>query len=295
MPITLLAIVVGPYLAVSIVYAVYSRWGPKRPALPGPKPLPTKRIDISLLPAANQPENSALLSLPLELRWCIYEQALGGRQIRLEIHDDLPNHRRVVRTKCYVYLRNERNMERVDGPIVALLLTCRQVYHEAQPILLAQNTFWLDPFKHSARAVFLASLGLFALPQLRSLGVEYHSFPHNRWFIHASLNLPSEMQALQSLTCLFHDNAEVYSPETHTATYNPCILLDSPWGHSVCEIKTLREFKLVFTFGGEVMDIEDKRWKELERKCVCSFSPSLVSILTVMQLDGSRRETEASL
>ncbi|KAJ7063729.1 hypothetical protein C8F01DRAFT_1134102 [Mycena amicta] len=249
-----------------------------RPALPGPEPLPTQRIDISLsLRRAAKQQQSALLSrLPLELRRCIYEQALGGRQIRLQILDDWPNQRRFVRAKCYYYsdVRTElegngnTNTETADRPTVALLRACRQIYLEAQPILLAQNTFCF--VEYDLQTILPASLGLFALPQLRSLCVEFPGFPHDMSYL---LGYPPQllsemhMPALQRLTFRFHDN-DSYSPEVHTATQDPRILLDTPWGGLVRKLTTLEEVRMVFMFRGVQVDVEDKRWKELERLCL---------------------------
>ncbi|KAJ6562308.1 hypothetical protein B0H19DRAFT_1144128 [Mycena capillaripes] len=60
-----------------------------------------------------------LLELPLELRQCIYEYALGGRVIRLEL-------------VIYAHPLPQRT-GKVPADIIpaALLLTCRQAYIEA--------------------------------------------------------------------------------------------------------------------------------------------------------------------
>jgi len=153
-----------------------------------PPPLPTARIDICQRPGAlaEQPPNCHLLKLPLELRRCIYEYAVGGRVIRLRLRvpfgrTDYP-HQEVFAT--YHFDSDDLNGtankpgEPAAGIPLALLLSCRQVYLEALPILHGRNIFHFPVSDFTS--IFLAALGEFTLPDIRNVYLN-HSHPVPYW------------------------------------------------------------------------------------------------------------------
>ncbi|KAK7024069.1 hypothetical protein R3P38DRAFT_2627745 [Favolaschia claudopus] len=100
---------------------------------------PTARIDIFKRSAADQPHHS-FFKLPPELRLWIYEELLGRRVAQLVWS------RGIVRAKFFLPVEDpQHNPQGViflaDRVTTAIILSCRQAYHEALPILYGQNTF----------------------------------------------------------------------------------------------------------------------------------------------------------
>ncbi|KAJ7262043.1 hypothetical protein C8J57DRAFT_1336055, partial [Mycena rebaudengoi] len=157
--------------------------------LPDPDPLPTDRIDIGQTKITPQAEACHLLSLPLELRQLIFETALGLRVLSLWLDAD----------PAYDYQRLLVRVKRDSVLPVALLRTCRQVYLEALPILHQRNTFRLDT--ESAPGIILGGLGLYSLPNIRSVEVEFYDGGGDTRFSAACRLL--EAAGLESVTLLF--------------------------------------------------------------------------------------------
>ncbi|KAF7295873.1 hypothetical protein HMN09_01130800 [Mycena chlorophos] len=179
-----------------IIATRYNEWL-KRPARYDPKPLPTgwRRRDIASARVrwATQPDNSLFFSLPRELRELVYEQALGGRRIRLFVDPRrLQDNSGTEIRRCVLSFANPRGevdhairLDRDDDillpstkrdPVsISLLRVCRQVYQEAHLVVWKQNTFCVDAA--NMRTTLLASLGAFALPHIQALCLYYSDLP----------------------------------------------------------------------------------------------------------------------
>ncbi|KAJ7262058.1 hypothetical protein C8J57DRAFT_461707 [Mycena rebaudengoi] len=191
-----------------------------RPA--DPHPLPTDRIDIHRRQSEikAQPENCLLLSLPLELRQLIFEAALGRRLLALGLFPDWSEYE-----GRYVVVVDSANR---DLP-VALLRTCRQVYIEALPVLHHRNTFQFDLW--SFRAVVLGGLGLYSLPNIRSVRVRIDHDWKEWW---AAMCRLLEGAGLADLVLDFR-----YRPDENILDD-----MDSEWWCSLLRIRGLRTFVL---------------------------------------------------
>ncbi|KAJ7119069.1 hypothetical protein C8R44DRAFT_789944 [Mycena epipterygia] len=209
-----------------------------------PPHLPTNRINIGRRPLAEQPANCRLLLLPLEVRQCIYEAALGGRAICLKLVASRAHKHCVVQSTCYDAVEDSLNTLDVlaDAIPTALLLSCRQVYLEALPILHRRNVFHFTV--HEFQVVVLAALGRHCLPDIRSVYL-CHSYRRNPYVPPwaAVFELLQQMR-LDSLAFEF----EVEKLQ-RTELGPGRSLLDSAWGSRVVHIRNLRWFEFFFKDG----------------------------------------------
>ncbi|KAJ7690894.1 hypothetical protein B0H17DRAFT_1134163 [Mycena rosella] len=151
---------------------------------PSPGPArPKQYIEIPGTPQAEQPPNCHLLKLPLELRQRIYELALGGRVIGLKRVRSAPKPATavsdvssessdyVVQSTCYEISDSPNGSSNIfgvtEGIPTALLLSCRQVYFEALPILHRYSTL------NSVRPQWTAVFALLRQMRLQSLTFEF--------------------------------------------------------------------------------------------------------------------------
>ncbi|KAJ7119081.1 hypothetical protein C8R44DRAFT_878590 [Mycena epipterygia] len=206
------------------------------------KPLPTNRIDIGQQPLAEQPANCRLLLLPLEVRQCIYDAALGGRVICLKLVASRVHASRIQST---YYAAVEGGPNTLDVPAdaipITLLLSCRQVYLEALPILHRSNVFHFTV--HEFQAVVLAALGRHCLPDIHSVYL-CHSYRRNdvtKWA--AVFELLQQMR-LDSLAFEFEVGNLKWTELDPGRS-----LLDSAWGSRVVHIRNLRWFEFFFKDG----------------------------------------------
>ncbi|KAJ7656663.1 hypothetical protein B0H17DRAFT_1146099 [Mycena rosella] len=226
---------------------------------PSPGPArPKQYIEIPGTPQAEQPPNCHLLKLPLELRQRIYELALGGRVIGLKRVRSAPKPATavsdvssessdyVVQSTCYEISDSPNGSSNIfgvtEGIPTALLLSCRQVYFEALPILHRCNTFHAQVGEFEE--VLLAALGRHYLPDIRNIYLCYSYSTLNsvrpQWT--AVFALLRQMR-LQSLTFEFQDRLEGTELDPAGA------VLDSPWARGVLGIRNLRRFELFFKNG----------------------------------------------
>ncbi|KAJ7157490.1 hypothetical protein C8R46DRAFT_1355779 [Mycena filopes] len=240
----------------------YHRPPPQKTTLqadrPTPPPPPLPRIDLSLGAFAEQPEISRFLHLPLDVRRHIYGHALGGRLIKLTIDQSSYHTYHIhakVRSRCYELVADpDTTPNRLDSPAapipVALLLTSRQVYLEALPLLHSSNTFYIpiEQFEAVVHTAFQPE----ALPHIRSVYLPYAD-PRPRsfgspWWSHVVVRLRT-MTALEALTFEFGAAAEdLLGPPS--ARSNPHgRALDSVWGRGVLSLRTLHFFALFFAQG----------------------------------------------
>ncbi|KAJ6606079.1 hypothetical protein DFH09DRAFT_1119241 [Mycena vulgaris] len=184
------------------------------------------------------------MSLPLELRHCIYELALGGRVISLTlVASELDG---LVQSACYEPVDDPDSANKLDVPAdritVALLLSCRQVYLEALPIMHQRNTFHF--YSHEFKPVVLIALGHYCLPDIRSvylLHSHYKGIYAPNWTEVA--DLLSQMR-LESLAFEFKVDRVDWAPvELHKP------VLDGWWSSRVVKIRNLRRFDILFTDG----------------------------------------------
>ncbi|KAF7323412.1 hypothetical protein HMN09_00122100 [Mycena chlorophos] len=269
-----------PLLLIFFLYNNRRKFGPL-PANLTPfaelEPLPAhSEIDVAQRPIAPQ-RTSAFLRLPCELKELIYIEALGGRQILLHVERDWEVRRRVVRSSCF-----SNSNTPVDHPTVALIRVCRQITWQAQAVLLQTNTFTVTT-KEMDRTL-LASLGVYGLARVRSLVLEYnkagHMFPHcptlfdegdalQRPPCKQLLDVLHHMTDLRTLVFRFAADAkEEYSAAAHTVDYDPRALLDTRWGGRLCAMRSLGQVRFEFLFGGDVRELEDRRWEELGKGIV---------------------------
>ncbi|KAJ6567042.1 hypothetical protein B0H19DRAFT_1374373 [Mycena capillaripes] len=141
---------------------------PRHPSF-SPKP----RIDIRRLPQAKQPQSCLLLKLPLEVRQCIYEQALGGRVVYLYFGAFCKVQAAYYQPVDYPSVNPQKLDVLVDPIVTTLLRCCRQLYVEAQPILLQRNIFYFPV--HELEMIVLTALGTHCLPDIRSVYL-YHNY-----------------------------------------------------------------------------------------------------------------------
>ncbi|KAJ7153104.1 hypothetical protein C8R43DRAFT_453336 [Mycena crocata] len=208
-----------------------------------PPPLPTRRLDIKGRPRAEQPESCSFLQLPLEIRHCIYEHALGGRLICLALRGSQHHRHHVVTSTCFDEQDKRPSQQKtpVDGVSISLLRSCRQVYEEAIPILHQHNTFhfcvcWFD-------SVLLGGLGQYCLPDIRRMHL-YHSYTYYGseppW---AAVFVLLHQMRLQRLTFEFHD---AWEGQTDFTPPSAEALLDTEWGRGVLAIRNLSELDITF-------------------------------------------------
>jgi hypothetical protein len=106
-----------------------------------------------------QPKYQPLLELPLEIRLRIYEFILVDSTIYIVLVSVNPEDRRL----------------HIHGSDVGLLLTCRQIYHEASSEWYTAN-LWTVGFP-PALGYFLRSTGPKALARVRHLSIQVHELP----------------------------------------------------------------------------------------------------------------------
>ncbi|KAJ7062104.1 hypothetical protein C8F01DRAFT_1136407, partial [Mycena amicta] len=228
---------------------------------------------LSTMPA--QPNHCAFFhKLPLELRTCIYEQALSGRRICLYIKDDKATNRRVVYSQTDVafnlkYMVHGRYPWYMDCPSssglsVALLRTCRQIYLEAFSVVFQANMFemwWRDvPWILSHGNVWREHI---PIAQIRSLCVQYpYSFPYpmfERTTVVGGEEENAMFECLAALPALAHlgirfselarDRRWLMPEELH-----PQKVLETSWGRKMLELREsmsdhgLKRFKFDLRF-----------------------------------------------
>ncbi|KAJ7262048.1 hypothetical protein C8J57DRAFT_1336063 [Mycena rebaudengoi] len=203
--------------------------------LPDPDPLPIDRIDIGQTKITPQAEACHLLSLPLELRQLIFETALGLRVLSLWLDAD----------PAYDYQRLLVRVKRDSVLPVALLRTCRQVYLEALPILHQRNTFRFDT--ESAPGIILGGLGLYSLPNIRSVEVEFYDGAGDTRFTAACRLL--EAAGLESVTLLF-----VPPPFLNDRDFG----MESGWCRSLLRIRGLRRLVLLCDYPNPAGGVEQE-------------------------------------
>ncbi|KAF7323354.1 hypothetical protein HMN09_00116300 [Mycena chlorophos] len=266
-------------VAKSILQSVGSKLGPTdhSPGAIQPPKGYAPRVNLNTISwELEQPTTSgSLFSLPPELRWCIYQLALGQREIWL-----IWGGGRTMRIQS-------RHKGR-PGPCVALLRTCRQVYLEARPIPLTDNTLHIQ--SHYLKSI-LSALGLaltgsrtksWPVPLIRTLVIDYDVFPPTAFDRAEStmmligddtLALLRNLKHLTVLVIRFHDDARRYNPQeghdlSFRVEYDPRELVDRSWGRDLCAIPRLQVCRIEFAFCGVVAEIKDKRWDELGREIV---------------------------
>ncbi|KAJ7461117.1 hypothetical protein FB451DRAFT_1269007 [Mycena latifolia] len=218
-----------------------------------PPPLPEDRIDIGEQSLEEQPPSCLFFRLPLELRQCIYELALGGRVVRLELVasrcDSITGARHyVVRSACYApgdevagYGPNRLDVPAEVIPI-ALLFVCRQVYLEALPILHGRNTFHFRA--HELEVVVLAALGRYCLLDLRSVYLFHGARFRMPWWADVAALL--RQMRLDSLAFEFEldkGRADLTPLAFHES------VLGGWWSSEMVKIRNLRRFEIYFTAG----------------------------------------------
>ncbi|KAJ7154221.1 hypothetical protein C8R46DRAFT_1119060 [Mycena filopes] len=203
------------------------------------------RLDVRRRPPLDQ-LNCALLRLPAELRRCIYEHALGGHIIFVELNhtwppsDFLTHPHYPVRTRYYEHDRR-RNLRDgpsklgfpVEGINTALFLSCRQVYLEALPILYGSNTLYL--LAHQVATIVRSALVSSYLSEIRSV----HLFEIGR--VHSWPDVSLQLQKMR-LTTLSLTLESMY-----IQTKGGVDLAVTPWAHGILAIRNLRVFELTFT------------------------------------------------
>ncbi|KAJ7041902.1 hypothetical protein C8F04DRAFT_1077688 [Mycena alexandri] len=211
-------------------------------------PLPTTRIDIRQLPVANQPDSCHLLQLPLELRERIYEHILGGRLIIIEL---LPGEFEGVSASIWTsyYLPVDgldftpiHSVFRAESAAISpqFLLSCRQAYIEALPILHQRNTFHL-PADH-LETVVSGALGSYCLPDIRSVYLQCSSYPHaDSSYLHGDSSYLHGDSSDAVVTLLQQMNLSRLAFEFQYFTLPEP---QSPWGRCVLELRNLRRLEM---------------------------------------------------
>ncbi|KAF7295833.1 hypothetical protein HMN09_01126500 [Mycena chlorophos] len=280
-------IAVGTLAALALFAAGYLAWRIHGRFRKNHLRVPHERLNISSGQRAEQPQNSpcAFFSLPRELRQLVYGRVLGGRRVRMfmkangdptkhQVLHAYSNARSSMREEDILMPANKR-----DAPCVSLLRGCRQIYLEAWPVFITQNTFCVDAL--DLRDI-LGGLGDFALPHIRALCVHYNIFPPNPGLFRQpslySFELLRKMTSLRVLECQFNENPLDrfgYAREVWTTGPNREFLKSihnqSPWGEIVYGLTALREFSMAATSRGQVVALGSE-WKELEtniRVMVC--------------------------
>ncbi|KAF7359057.1 hypothetical protein MSAN_01246700 [Mycena sanguinolenta] len=216
-----------------------------------PPPIPTARVDIRQRPMAEQAQNSRLLSLPPELRQLVYEHALGGRLVKIQLAASKYHTNYVFASTFYQPVDNPdkilllQHRPPADDIPVALLLSCRQVYLEALPILHRRNTFYF--LIHDFHMAAIAALGQYCLKDIRSVYLRDNStalgiYFDSQW---SAAFLLLRQMCLESLTIELPASAIVdeAKPHPHEA------VLDSVWGRGIVKVRGLQRFTLFFTRG----------------------------------------------
>ncbi|KAJ6567095.1 hypothetical protein B0H19DRAFT_718759 [Mycena capillaripes] len=213
-----------------------------------PPPLPSVRLDIRKCPPSQQPAECTLLHLPLELRQCIYEQALGGRLISLKLVASRTHGHTIVRSTYYklpddlhsasILVGSSPAADRIS---TALLLSCRQVYLEALPIMHRRNTFHF--LAHELEIIVLSALGGYCLSNIRSVCLRHHYRTMNAAPWAMVFQLLHQMQ-LRELAFEFDFQLLEWSEITPQRD-----VLNTDWGRRVLGMRNLREFGLFFTNG----------------------------------------------
>ncbi|KAJ6500818.1 hypothetical protein C8R45DRAFT_979219 [Mycena sanguinolenta] len=218
-----------------------------------PPPLPTARIDIRRRAMAEQPRSSRLLSLPPELRQLIYDHALGRRLVKIQLAASKYHKNYVFASTFYQPIEDPdkifeyQHQPLADDISVALLLSCRQIYLEALPILHRRNTFYFSV--HDFHTVATAALGQYCLKDIRSVYLRDSStaldkplYFDSQW---STAFLLLRQMRLESLTIELP--ASVIVDETKPHPHDA--VLDSGWGRGIVQVKGLRRFMLFFTSG----------------------------------------------
>ncbi|KAJ7700741.1 hypothetical protein B0H17DRAFT_210715 [Mycena rosella] len=207
----------------------------------GPPPaLPTSRIEIHQGTLVQSP-SCRLLRLPAELRKRIYEVALGGHVISSSVAVFLPCRHFVARLASYESLDCG-----ADAIATTLLLSCRQVYLEALPVLYRHNT--LHVYVPNLEAVVRTAMGQHCLSDLRSLhlchkyyGPSSEIFDSDAPLWTAVFTLLKQMQ----IYCLVVDFQLFQVDWTSLDSHR---VLDSVWSRGVLELRNLRRFEVSFKF-----------------------------------------------
>ncbi|KAJ7058961.1 hypothetical protein C8F01DRAFT_1255377 [Mycena amicta] len=259
---------------------------PPPPPLP-PKSLPTKRIDIHSRPQVTQPKRCSFFhKLPLELRRSIYEDALGGRQVRVFIEAGRTHRRRRIRSRATRDFRESDVLERTvywhnlprtqDFPIpIAMLRVCRQLYTEAHALLFESNFFHVLPYELDL--IVRCGLGeSIALPVIRSLTVHYWDHaPIPLWTFYSAhwhRKMFDHIAAMPSLTHLSFQffELEIWATDDGPEDLGPDCVLDSFWARRLLSIQnpnlTTFEMKFLYQHSSHAPPLEYSQWKMLEQR-----------------------------
>ncbi|KAJ6578124.1 hypothetical protein B0H19DRAFT_1062661 [Mycena capillaripes] len=223
---------------------------PKIPPIGNLTPLSTNRIEIRHPPAASQPQSRHLLKLPLELRECIYEHALGGRLITIQIIESPRKEFSVIRSRFYLPPDGDglahsptKDLPAERGIPTPLLLSCRQIYSEALPILHGHNTFHF--WTNHLEPVIRCGLGYHTLLFIRSVYIFHPGsiFQYGPWT--GVFTILHHMSGLESVAFKFAASVEQFTVEPERDPFSA--VLDSGWGRCVLGLRNLRRFELWFT------------------------------------------------
>lgn len=132
---------------------------------------------------------TAFFTLPIELRFLIYNYALLGR-----LNGD--------KKEIHVDIRMDKERSENDDLSIspAILQTCKMVYLEASPILYAKNEFAV--YNPQSMIAFMQKVGLTNTKHLKSLvlRVEWHPIPYWVELLH---NLSENATGLRKITICF--------------------------------------------------------------------------------------------
>jgi hypothetical protein len=206
---------------------------------PRPPPQPQKpRIDIRRLLPAEQPQSCQLLNLPLEVRQCIYEQALGGRVVYLQSYRRSTFYQPVDHPSI--------NPQKLEGPadsiLTVLLLACRQVYLEAQPILLRRNTFYF--WVGDLEMIILTRLGRHCLGDIRSVYL-YHSYRRSA-YVPPWVAVFQLLQQMRLTHLVFEFELDNRIRGTWPMFNQNIDILEGTWVPGVLAIRNLNQFGVFF-------------------------------------------------
>ncbi|KAJ7692749.1 hypothetical protein B0H17DRAFT_1061100 [Mycena rosella] len=217
------------------------RHTPRDPPLKPLRPKKPTKIRHRRLPA--QPQ-SHLMSLPLELRQCIYAHALGGRVVDLTRHTWWLEKRYTVRSSCLEFddvPPGDLPLLTLAPPIpTALLRSCRQIYFEAIPALYTLTTLRLQLSEFDE--VLGAALGRHRIPDIRRL------YLCHRYF---SPSGPPQWDAVFAALCEMRLERLVFEFDmlSDDAERETGDVLATAWGRGVCGLRGLRWFDLVVRYG----------------------------------------------
>ncbi|KAF8209301.1 hypothetical protein K438DRAFT_1960299 [Mycena galopus ATCC 62051] len=220
---------------------------PRYPRRPPRTPKAT-RIDIEQVVVAEQPPNCLLLKVPLEVRQCIYEEALGGRVVHVQLVG--PDK---VRSTCYQPVDfpsvNPQTLdERADSILTQLLCACRQVYFEAQPILLQRNTLYFSV--RELEMAFLEGIEMHCLPDIRSVYL-HHSY-RTRTFVPPWPAVFPLLQQMRLTRLVFHFELDRWNSGNNSSCFGSYIdILEKTWVPGVLSIRNLHQFGLFFDEDGD--------------------------------------------